>query len=34
MKGLDTLSNAESEVNALETGITSAIASPSSERML
>jgi hypothetical protein len=34
MKSLDALSDAEGKVNALETGITSLILFPSSERML
>jgi len=34
MKSLDALSDAENEVSTLETGITSVIPSPSSERML
>jgi len=33
MKSLDALSDAENEVSTLETGITSVIPSPSSERM-
>jgi hypothetical protein len=34
MKSLNALSEAENEVSTLETGITSVIPSPSSERML